>query len=44
MEIWVLAIIAAVVIFIITLITSVTVLHKKVVEKQVEKYEEKNKD
>jgi len=40
-EIWVMAIIAAVVIFVITLVTSVTVLHKKIVEKQVDKYEEK---
>ncbi|MCI0473328.1 MAG: hypothetical protein L0Y76_07085 [Ignavibacteria bacterium] len=40
-EIWVMAIIAAVVIFVITLVTSVSVLHKKIVEKQVDKYEEK---
>jgi len=40
-EIWIIAIIAAVIIFIITLVTSVSVLHKKIVEKQVDKYEDK---
>jgi hypothetical protein len=37
--IWFLVIAATVVILVITFITSVTVLHKKFVEKPVEKYE-----
>jgi regulatory protein YycI of two-component signal transduction system YycFG len=39
--IWVLVIIFSVVILIVTFLTSVTVLHKKFVEKPLEKMEEK---
>lgn len=39
--IWVLVIIVSVVIMIVTFLTSVTVLHKKFVEKPIEKMEDK---
>jgi len=42
--IWALVIIFSVVILIVTFLTSVTVLHKKFVEKPLEKIEEKAND
>ena len=42
--IWAMVIIVSVVIMVVTFLTSVTVLHKKFVEKPIEKMEDKEKE